>query len=60
MWSSPASKQSGDAHPLWKDDPTVVRHVHATALARVAFIGGGGCRVPLDQVEAVRTASYPG
>ena len=53
-------QQWGDDHLPWKGGPTVVRQMHETAApVRVAFVDGSGYEVPLEQVDAVRTASYP-
>ena len=53
-------QQWGDDHLPWKEGPTVLRQIHETAApARVAFVDESGCEVPLDQVDAVSTASYP-
>ncbi|KUL29746.1 winged helix-turn-helix transcriptional regulator [Actinoplanes awajinensis] len=53
-------QQWGDTHLPWEGGPTVVRQRHETdAPIRVAFVDDSGCEVPLDEVDAVRTASYP-
>jgi DNA-binding HxlR family transcriptional regulator len=53
-------QQWGDAHTPWTGSPTVVRQQHETAApVRVAFVGEDGREVPLEQVDTVRTASYP-
>ncbi|MEV4343272.1 helix-turn-helix domain-containing protein [Actinoplanes sp. NPDC049596] len=54
-------QQWADDHLPWKDGPTVVRRRHESAApVRVAFVDGSGHEVPLDEVDTVRTASYPG
>ena len=54
-------QQWGDVHLPWEGEPTVVRQRHDNAKpVRVAFVDGSGREVPLDQVDAVRTASYSG
>ncbi|WP_436536165.1 winged helix-turn-helix transcriptional regulator [Actinoplanes sp. HUAS TT8] len=53
-------QQWGDDHLPRPESPTVVRRRHATdAPVRVAFVDESGHEVPLDQVDAVRTATYP-
>ncbi|WP_250032367.1 winged helix-turn-helix transcriptional regulator [Paractinoplanes maris] len=53
-------QQWGDVHLPWEGGPTVVRQEHETsAPVRVAFVDGDGHEVPLDEVDAVRTAVYP-
>ena len=53
-------QQWGDVHLPWEGPPTVVRQRHETgAPLKVAFVDGSGCEVPLDEVDTVRTASYP-
>lgn len=53
-------QQWGDDHLPWPGGPTVVRRTHEeSAPVRVAFVDAGGAEVPLDRVDAVRTASYP-
>jgi DNA-binding HxlR family transcriptional regulator len=53
-------QQWADDHLPWAEGPTVIRQAHETAArVRVAFIDDSGCQVPLDDVDAVRTAAYP-
>ncbi|BCY09624.1 helix-turn-helix domain-containing protein [Actinoplanes sp. L3-i22] len=53
-------QQWGDDHLPRPESPTVVRRRHESdAPVRVAFVDDSGSEVPLDEVEAVRTATYP-
>jgi DNA-binding HxlR family transcriptional regulator len=56
-----ALQQWGDDHIPWDGGATVVRQAHKTSKpVRVAFVDERGREVPLDQVDTLHTASYPG
>jgi DNA-binding HxlR family transcriptional regulator len=52
-------QQWGDAHMPWPTGPTIVRQTHDGTPVHVAFVDDRGREVPMDQVETLRTVSYP-
>ncbi len=55
-----ALQQWGDSHLPWSEGPTIRRQkTRGGTPVRVGFVDDRGREVPLDQVEAVHTESYP-
>jgi DNA-binding HxlR family transcriptional regulator len=53
-------QQWGDVHVPWPEGPSIVRQTHSGSRpVHVAFVDDQGHEVPVDQVDTVRTASYP-